>query len=85
MCLGYLGFLSSGLGYLFWNAAVKELGPSAAAAFLYLEPLAALAAGRLMLGESIAASAVLGGALILVGVYWINVGRRLPAAPEEAA
>ena len=84
-CLGYLGLLSSGLGYLFWNAAVEEIGPSSASAFLYLEPIAALAAGRLMLGESIAATAVLGGALILVGVCWVNAGRKLPAAPEEAA
>jgi drug/metabolite transporter (DMT)-like permease len=84
-CLGYLGLLSSGLGYLFWNAGVEEIGPSASAVFLYLEPLAALAAGRLMLGEGIAATSVLGGALILVGVYRVNAGRRLPAAPEEAA
>jgi len=85
VCLGYLGLLSSGLGYLFWNAGVEEIGPSAASAFLYLEPLAALAAGRIMLGEAVAATTVLGGALILVGVYWVNAGRRLPGAPEEAA
>jgi drug/metabolite transporter (DMT)-like permease len=84
-CLGSLGVLSSGLGYLFWNAGVEEIGPSGASAFLYLEPIAALAAGRLMLGEAVAATAVLGGALILVGVYWVNSGRRLPEAPEEAA
>lgn len=85
LCLGYLGVLSSGLGYLFWNAGVEELGPSAAAAFLYLEPLAALLAGRLVLGEGISATAVLGGGLILVGVSWVNAGRKLPCAPEEAA
>ena len=84
-CLGYLGLLSSGLGYLFWNAAVEGIGPSAAAAFLYLEPLAALTAGRVMLGEGITATSVLGGALILIGVYWVNAGRRLPAVPEETA
>lgn len=84
-CLVYLGVLSSGLGYLFWNAGVEAIGPSATSAFLYLEPIAALAAGRLMLGEGIAATAVSGGALILVGVYWVNAGRRLPEAPEEAA
>jgi drug/metabolite transporter (DMT)-like permease len=83
-CLAYLGVLSSGLGYLFWNAGVEEIGPSATSAFLYLEPLAALAAGRLLLGEVVSATAVLGGALILAGVYGVNAGRRLPAAPEEA-
>jgi len=76
LCLGYLGALSSAVGYLFWNAGVEEIGPSATSAFLYLEPLAALTAGRLMLGEGIAAKAVAGGALILAGVYWVNAGRR---------
>ena len=85
VCLGYLGLLSSGLGYLFWNAGVEEIGPSASAAFLYLEPLAALAAGRLMLGEGVAATAVSGGALIFAGVYWVNAGHRLPESPAEAA
>ncbi len=84
-CLGYLGVLSSGFGYLWWNAGVEAIGPSATAAFLYLEPLAALVAGRLLLGEGIAATALLGGALILLGVYWVNSGRELPRTPEEAA
>lgn len=84
-CLAYLGLLSSGLGYFFWNNGVEALGPSAAAAFLYLEPLAALGTGRVMLGEAVAPAAVLGGLLILGGVALVNAGRRLPAAPEEAA
>ena len=85
LCLAYLGALSSGLGYLFWNAGVEAIGPSATSSFLYLEPFAALAAGRLMLGEAVAPATVLGGALILVGVYWVNAGRESPAAPQEAA
>jgi len=85
LCLAYLGVLSSGMGYLFWNAGVEDIGPSATSAFLYLEPLASLVAGRFMLGEAIAPTAVLGGVLILVGVYWVNAGRKLTAAPEEAA
>ena len=85
LCLAYLGVLSSGLGYLFYNEGTEKLGASAAAVFLYLEPLAALTAGRLMLGEGVAPLAVLGGLLILAGVYWVNAGRALPAAPEEAA
>ena len=85
LCLGYLGVLSSGLGYLFYNEGTEKLGASAASVFLYLEPLAALTAGRLMLGEEVAPGAVLGGLLILAGVYWVNAGRPLPAAPEEAA
>jgi drug/metabolite transporter (DMT)-like permease len=85
LCLGYLGILSSGVGYLLWNAGVEEIGPSATSAFLYLEPLTALVSGRLALGEGIAPTAVLGGAMILAGVYRVNSGRKLPAVPEEGA
>jgi drug/metabolite transporter (DMT)-like permease len=84
LCLGYLGILSSGVGYLLWNAGVEEIGPSATSAFLYLEPLTALMSGRLALGEGIAPTAVLGGAMILAGVYRVNSGRKLSAVPEEA-
>jgi drug/metabolite transporter (DMT)-like permease len=84
LCLGYLGVLSSGAGYLFWNAAVEEIGPSASSAFLYMEPFASLVTAKLILGEAIAPLAVLGGILILVGVYRVNAGRALPGVPEEA-
>ncbi len=85
LCLAYLGVLASGAGYLFWNAAVEEIGPSASSSFLYMEPFAALVTAKLMLGEAIAPLAVLGGILILTGVYWVNAGRALPGVPEEAA
>ncbi len=85
LCLAYLGIFSSGAGYLFWNAAVEKIGPSASSSFLYIEPFAALITARLILGETVASLAVLGGMLILTGVYWVNAGRALPSAPEEAA
>ena len=71
----YLGLLSSAFGYYIWNLGVEKLGPSRASAFLYLEPLTAVAGGMLLLGEQPSAMAACGGILILSGVYWINGGR----------
>ena len=72
--LGYLGVLSSALGYLFWNNAVEGLGPVKTSYFIYLEPFATLLSAYLLLGERATAAAFAGGLLILGGVYL--VGRR---------
>ncbi|MDD2774137.1 MAG: DMT family transporter [Elusimicrobiales bacterium] len=75
LAAAYLGILSSGLGYYFWNAGVERLGASSAAAFLYIEPLAAQVAAVLILNEIISPAAALGGVVIMCGVYWVNGGR----------
>ncbi|HOX23511.1 MAG TPA: EamA family transporter, partial [Elusimicrobiales bacterium] len=71
----YLGVLSSAVGYYIWNLGVEKLGPSRASAFLYVEPLTAVAGGTLLFGEKLSWVAASGGLLILMGVYWINGGR----------
>jgi len=75
----YLGFLSSGLGYLFWNSGVDVLGPSVTASFLYAEPFSAAAAGMLVLGEKLNFTAVAGGIVIMFGLYMVNksAGKRI--------
>jgi|GEM_PF-1521994 len=71
----YLGVLSSGVAYTFWNMGVEKLGPAAVSSFIYFESFAAMAAGKLILNESVSPYAVVGGVLIMGGVYWINGGR----------
>ncbi|MBI5069287.1 MAG: DMT family transporter [Deltaproteobacteria bacterium] len=63
-----LGFLSSGLGYLFWYGALEKIEATKVAAFLYLEPLATLGAAVVLLGEPVGVATVAGGALVLLGV-----------------
>lgn len=70
-----LGFLSSGLGYLFWYGALEKIEATKVAAFLYLEPLATLAAAVVLLGEPVGLSTVAGGALVLVGVALVQRAR----------
>jgi drug/metabolite transporter (DMT)-like permease len=64
----FLGIGCSGLGYLFWYAALERIEVSQAAAFLHLEPLVTLGASVALLGETVAAATIIGGLLVLCGV-----------------
>jgi drug/metabolite transporter (DMT)-like permease len=83
----FLGVGCSGLGYLFWYAALERIDASQVAAFLYLEPLVTLIAGVTLLGESVAISTILGGVLVLLGVLIVQTTPSLknqpPAAPRR--
>jgi drug/metabolite transporter (DMT)-like permease len=71
----FLGLACSGLGYLFWFAALEHVEASRVSAFLYLEPLVTLAAARVLLGESVSPSVVFGGLLLLGGVALVQRAR----------
>lgn len=64
----FLGVGCSGLGYLFWYAALERLEPSQVAAFLYLEPLVTFIAAMAILGEPVGWTTIVGGLLVLAGV-----------------
>jgi drug/metabolite transporter (DMT)-like permease len=70
----FLGIGCSGLGYFFWFAALERLETSQVAAFLYLEAPVTLAAAVTLLGEPVAASTIVGGGLVLAGVYAVQRG-----------
>ena len=68
----FLGLGCSGLGYLFWYAALARIETSRVASFLYLEPLVTLVAAVAWLGESVGLATVSGGCLLLLGVYLVQ-------------
>jgi len=72
----FLGLACSGLGYLFWYGALEGLEASRVAAFLYLEPLVTLGAARVLLGESVPATTLAGGALLVSGVVLVQRGTK---------
>jgi drug/metabolite transporter (DMT)-like permease len=75
IAIAFLGVGCSGLGYLFWYAALERIEASQVAAFLYLEPLVTLVAAVALLGEPVAVSTILGGVLVLVGVLTVQTAR----------
>ncbi|HLF20927.1 MAG TPA: EamA family transporter [Aestuariivirga sp.] len=60
-----------------WNYAVGHLKPSAVGATLYLIPLLAVASGAVLLGETVTATTVIAGAIILCGVALAQFGPRM--------
>ena len=68
----FLGVACSGLGYLFWYGALERIEASRVAAFLYAEPLVTLGAAVVLLGETVRATTIAGGLLLLAGVVVVQ-------------
>jgi len=69
--LAFMAILSSVIAYLIFYYALNHMPASRVAAFSYVQPVIASAAGLLLLGEPITASVAAGGLLVLSGV-WIT-------------
>ena len=65
----FLGVFCSGLGYLFWYSALKKRDSGVVGMYLYLEPFATLIGAYLLLGEEIRWITMMGGGMILCGVF----------------
>jgi len=71
-CLGFFGILATGFGFSWYYEGVQAIGPTRAGVFINLVPLTAVFLGWLVLDEPPAPSLVLGGALVLAGVWLTN-------------
>lgn len=68
----FLGIFCSGLAYIFWYDALQAIPASQVGVFLYLEPVVAVVVAALILNEAILLASLLGGAIILTGVWLVN-------------
>lgn len=75
--IGFLGIFCSGVAYVFWYDALKALPAPQVGAFLYLEPLVTVGVASAVLGERVGGASLLGGAVILLGVWLAS----RPSAP----
>ncbi len=81
----FLGFFCSGLAYIFWYDALKSIPASQVGVFLYVEPLVTVILAWTLLGEPLSWVALLGGAVILGGIWMVNQpapAAKVPYAPE---
>jgi drug/metabolite transporter (DMT)-like permease len=76
--VSFLGIFCSGLAYIAWYDALQALPAAQLGAFLYLEPPVAVVVAALILAESITWAALLGGGIILFGVWLVNRNHRPP-------
>jgi len=71
----YMTIFSSAVAYILYYWLLRYLEASQLAAFSYLLPVLATILGIVWLGEKGSWEQLLGGALALSGVYWIESGR----------
>lgn len=67
--MGYAILFGSVVPYLAFSTAINELTASRVAAFSYIQPVIATGLGVWLLAERISLKIILGGTLILLGVY----------------
>jgi drug/metabolite transporter (DMT)-like permease len=67
----YLGAAASAASYLFYSRALRDLDAMQVGIFINLVPVLGVASGVVVLGETVTALAIVGGLLVLAGV-WIS-------------
>lgn len=65
----YMGMVSTALSYVLWNRTLKEIPASVGGLVQLIVPVLAPAMGIALLGEQLTPSLVIGGALVLSGIY----------------
>jgi drug/metabolite transporter (DMT)-like permease len=80
--VSYLGGVASGLAYMLYNASLRHLDASAVGVYTNLIPVVGVLTGVIVLGEPLSARAIVGGAVVMLGV-WITSRseRKSVAAP----
>ncbi len=68
----FLGIFCSGVAYVLWAQALKEMDSVKVGAFLYFEPFVTVFAAWLMLREDITFMMILSGIIISIGVMLVN-------------
>lgn len=68
----YLGVLTTGLAYIAWFDALGQLPAAQTGAFLFVEPLASMVTAAIVLKETVTVASVIGGAVILLGIWLVN-------------
>lgn len=74
--LAYMAAIASVLAYLIYFWVLRYMTASRLGAFAYLHPVLTTLLGIALLGERLTHSLLMGGAMVLVGVYLIESGPR---------
>jgi len=72
--LVFLAFCCSALGYFFYNYALRHLGSTVVTTFINFIPVVGVLGGVFILGESLGISQIVGGVIILTGVFLVSMG-----------
>lgn len=72
--MGAAGIVAQGMAGFWWNRGVSVIGAGTAAMFMNIPPFIAILAGHFILGDAIYTTQILGGVLVLLGVFVANQG-----------
>jgi len=75
-----LGIFGSGLAYIAYYDALQVLPASQLGVFLNIEPLVTTLLAATFLGEPVTLIVLLGGAIIIIGIYLVN---RVPKVSDS--
>jgi drug/metabolite transporter (DMT)-like permease len=79
--MAYLGAGASGVGYMMYSAALKHVDASEAGVYTNLIPIVGVITG-VMLGDPLSLRAIVGGIVVLVGV-WLTSRQPSPSSPPR--
>jgi drug/metabolite transporter (DMT)-like permease len=72
LSIAFLSFLCTVFAFVVWFWALQKMEASRVGSFTYLVPLFGVSFSQVILGEPITLALVIGGAILLGGVYIIN-------------
>ena len=72
MWILFLGIFCSGIAYVIWAQALRDMESAKVGAFLYFEPLVTVIAAWFFLSEEITLLMIFSGLLITAGVFIVN-------------
>ncbi len=72
LVLAYLVVCPTVIAYLLWMEGIRVIGPGPATSFMFLAPVSGLVLSALLLGDRPTPAQGAGGALMLLGVWWMN-------------
>jgi drug/metabolite transporter (DMT)-like permease len=75
LCVVHLGFLGSGVAYVWYFKGIRDVGATRAAVFINLVPALAIGLGMLLLGERLLLIEIFGAVCAMLGVWLVNRAR----------
>lgn len=72
MAILMLGIFGSGLAYIAWYDALREIPASQLGVFINIEPLVTTVLAALMINEPVTPITLIGGTVIILGVWLVN-------------